>query len=66
MITALGGDRGVDSTANRELLRGKDIFNGLCPRGVAELKRRRHGARFAQIQRRRSQTEGRIGILKND
>jgi hypothetical protein len=66
VITALGGDRGFDSAANRELLRGKDIFNGLCPRGVEELKRRRHGARFGQIQRRRSQTEGRIGILKND
>jgi hypothetical protein len=66
VITGLGGDRGFDSAANRELLRGKDIFNGLCPRGVAELKRRRHGARFGQMQRRRSQTEGRIGILKND
>jgi len=66
VITALGGDRGFDSAANRELLRGKAIFNGLCPRGVAELKRRRHGARFGQVQRRRSQTEGRIGILKND
>jgi hypothetical protein len=66
VIRALGGDRGFDSAENRELLRGKDIFNGLCPRGVAALKRRRHGARFGQMQRRRSQTEGRIGILKND
>jgi hypothetical protein len=66
VLAALGGDRGFDSAANRELLRGKAIFNGLCPRGVAELKRRRHGARFVELQRRRSQTEGRIGILKND
>jgi len=66
VIRALGGDRGFDSADNRELLQDKDIFNGLCPRGVAELQRRRHGARFGQLQRRRSQTEGRIGILKNN
>lgn len=66
VIEALGGDRGFDSAENRALLREKGIFNGLCPRGAQELKRRRHGARFGRIQRRRSQTEGRIGILKND
>jgi hypothetical protein len=66
VMEALGGDRGFDSAENRALLREQDIFNGLCPRGAQELKRRRHGARFGRIQRRRSQTEGRIGILKND
>lgn len=66
VIEALGGDRGFDSAENRTLLWEQDIFNGLCPRGAQELKRRRHGARFERIQRRRSQTEGRIGILKND
>jgi hypothetical protein len=66
VLKAVGGDRGFDSQANREMLEEKEIFNGLCPRGVGELQRRRHGARFNQIQRRRAQTEGRIGILKND
>jgi hypothetical protein len=66
VIEAVGGDRGFDSAQNRALLREQGIFNGLCPRGAQELKRRRHGARFGRIQRRRSQTEGRIGILKND
>jgi hypothetical protein len=66
VIEAIGGDRGFDSAANRRLLEEADLFNGLCPRGAAELKRRRHGARFVRMQRRRSQTEGRIGILKND
>ena len=66
VIKALTGDRGFDSAPNRALLRDKDIFNGLCPRGVDELQRRRHGARFGQGQRRRSQTEGRIAILKNN
>lgn len=66
IIEAVGGDRGFDSAANRELLEGKKLFNGLCPRGVDELRRRRHGKRFGEVQRRRSQTEGRIAILKNN
>ena len=65
-ITALCGDRGFDSAENRGLLAQKEIFNGLCPRGVQEMKRRRHGAKFNGLHRRRSQTEGRIGILKNN
>ena len=66
VLKAVGGDRGFDSAANRELLAGKELFNGLCPRGVDELSRRRHGKRFGEVQRRRSQTEARISILKND
>jgi hypothetical protein len=65
-IQALSGDRGFDSAQNRQLLEEKKIFNGLCPRDPQELKRRRHGARFGRLQRRRSQSEGRIGILKNN
>jgi hypothetical protein len=64
VIRAVGGDRGFDSLRNRQLLERKNIFNGLCPRGAEELRRRRHGRGFSQIQRRRSQTEGRIAILK--
>jgi hypothetical protein len=66
VIQAIGGDRGFDSATNRQLLQGKKIFNALCPRETAELQRRRHGQRFGEMQRRRSQTEGRIAILKND
>lgn len=66
VIQAIGGDRGFDSAANRQLLQGKKLFNALCPREAAELQRRRHGQRFGEMQRRRSQTEARIAILKND
>jgi len=66
VIEAVGGDRGFDSAANRTLLEKGTCSTGCCPRGAAEFKRRRHGARFVAMQRRRSQTEGRIGILKND
>jgi hypothetical protein len=65
VIEAVGADRGFDSEANRQLLAGKKLFNGVCPRGAQELRRRRHGRRFGQVQRRRSQTEGRIAILKS-
>ena len=66
IIEAMGGDRGFDSQKNRDLLREKGIFNGLCPRQVQELRRRKHSGRFQRLQRRRAQTEGRIGILKNN
>lgn len=65
-IRAVGSDRGFDSLSNRQLLERKNIFNGLCPRGARELRRRRHSPGFSRIQQRRSQTEGRIAILKND
>ncbi len=42
------------------------ILNGICPRSVPALHERMEEEGFADIQRRRAQTEGRIGILKND
>jgi hypothetical protein len=41
------------------------IFNGICPRQPQQLKVRMQEMRFVNLQRRRSQTEARIGILKN-
>lgn len=64
-IKAVGGDRGFDSQTNQELLSGLDIENGICPRDPKQLKRRMKEDRFAWLQKRRSQTEGRIGIFKN-
>ena len=37
-----------------------------CPRSMATLTERMKDEGFIAIQRRRAQTEGRIGILKND
>ena len=61
----LGADRGFDSRANQEGLRELDIYNGVCPRSPQELKERGRSWKFKKLQRRRSQTEGRVGILKN-
>jgi hypothetical protein len=65
VIRALGADRGFSSAANQTLLAGKNIYDGICPKQPARLKERMGEERFAQLQRRRSQTEGRIGIFKN-
>ncbi len=65
VIRALGADRGFSSAANQALLAGKNIYDAICPKHPARLKERMGEERFVQLQRRRSQTEGRIGIFKN-
>lgn len=64
-IRGLGADRGFDSAANRRWLAKEKIFNALCPRAPGELKVRLQERQFVAMQQRRSQTEGRIGIVKN-
>jgi hypothetical protein len=63
-VGAVVGDRGFFSQANRKALKESKVFDGLCPRDPGDLKGRMKGKKFARLQRRRSQTEGRIGILK--
>ena len=58
-------DRGFASADNSRTLREGGTFDGLCPRRPAELSHRMKSPKFARLQRRRAQTEGRIGILKN-
>ncbi len=65
IIGAVGTDRGFCSAANEALLADKNIYDGICPKAPARLKERMQEERFVQLQRRRSQTEGRIGIFKN-
>ena len=64
-IGAVSGDRGFDSKANRELLEAGGIYNAICPKAPVELKQRMKEEQFAQLQRRRSQTEARIAVFKN-
>lgn len=59
------GDRGFDSESNREFLKDEKIYNGLCPRSPKQLQERIAEPRFLELQTRRSQTEGRIGVFKN-
>ena len=62
---ALGADRGFDSELNRFGLKKEKIFNAVCPRSPQQLRERNRSWKFKRLQRRRAQTEGRIGILKN-
>ncbi len=59
------GDRGFDSAANRRYLKKQGIENNICPRSVRQLQETMQQASFTENQKRRGQTEGRIGILKN-
>jgi len=62
-IKEVGADRGFDSAANQERLRKNKTYNGICPRDPHQLKERLGSWKFRQLQRRRSQTEGRISII---
>jgi hypothetical protein len=64
-VAAVTGDRGFDSAANTRWLASENITNAICPRAPAELAERLRDEEFCQSQRRRGQTEGRIGIFKN-
>jgi hypothetical protein len=63
---SVAGDRGQWSQDNERWLKSQGIYSALCPRGVRELQERTKDKRFCGLQKRRAQTEGRIGILKND
>jgi len=64
-LRAAAGDRGFDSLSNRIGLASEGIYNGVCPRSPALLQERLGSWKFKRLQRRRAQTEGRIGIVKN-
>jgi hypothetical protein len=64
-IRQVTGDRGFDSAPNRALLEKDGIYNAICPKSPAELKKRMKDSEFVELQRRRSQTEARISIFKN-
>jgi IS5 family transposase len=65
-VRAVGADRGFDSESNQQWLKEQKIYNGICPRSPKELKQRKQSWKFSRLQRRRSQCEGRIGIVKNN
>jgi hypothetical protein len=64
-IASVTGDRGCQSKRNDKLLAQKGIYNGLCPRNPLEYAERMQDDKFRTFQKRRGQTEGRIGIVKN-
>jgi ribosomal protein L31E len=65
-LGAVGADRGFDSESNQQWLAVQKTYNAICPRSPKELKMRKKSWKFSRLQRRRSQCEGRIGIVKNN
>ena len=64
-LKALGADRGFSTMRTKKFLASKKIYNGLCPKAPRELAERLKEGDFKKMLKRRAQTEGRIGILKN-
>jgi IS5 family transposase len=64
-IKSVCGDRGFDSESNDKSLEKAEIYNGICPKDPGQLKIKMQEERFAWMQKRRSQTEGRVGIFQN-
>ena len=64
-LKAVAADRGFDSQTNQTGLAEDKIYNAVCPRAPRQLQQRARSWKFKKLQRRRAQTEGRVGILKN-
>lgn len=58
-------DRGFTSKTNVKWLHEQGIRDGLCAKAPEELKQRRRDPWYAGAQKRRGNTEARIGIFKN-
>jgi len=65
-VTDISSDRGFFSKRNETLLRKNKLNSFLCPRDPALLQASMQDETFQNRQRRRSQTEGRMGIVKNN
>ena len=62
---ALATDRGFDDPDNRAFLLKEEIYNAICPKSVPRLREKMKEDRFVSLQKRRGQTEARVGIFKN-
>ena len=63
-VEAVVADRGFFSASNSSALEESGTYDALCPRNPGKLSERMKDEKFASLQRRRAQTEARIGILK--
>ncbi len=64
-IKLVCGDRGFDAPAVREMLADLSAFNAIAARSVPVFIEQMDDDLFRRAQKRRAQTEGRIGIFKN-
>ena len=64
-IKTFATDRGFNSQKNDRFLEKEEIFNATCPRDPHQLRLKLEESQFLTAQKRRAQTEGRVGIFKN-
>ena len=64
-IESFSTDRGFNSAANSAFLEKNEIFDATCPNNPHTLQQKLEDSKFCREQKRRAQTEGRIGIIKN-
>jgi len=64
-VESFASDRGFNCSKNDRFLEKEKIFNATCPRNPQELTIKMKDEKFREAQKRRAQTEGRIGIFKN-
>jgi hypothetical protein len=62
---SVSADRGFASQASHQWLEKEGMIDAICPKDPNMLKERLNDSKFRKTQKRRAQTEGRIGILKN-
>jgi hypothetical protein len=60
----LTGDRGFSAKSAESYLQNKNVKSNICPKNRKELKNKLKSKKFKSATNRRSQTEGRSGILK--
>ena len=64
MPKTLVTDRGYSSEKNEKLLEELGVKNMICPKSPVKMAEKSSSEEFMKCQKRRGQTEGRIGILK--
>lgn len=62
---SIATDRGFNSLTNDKFLQKESIYNATCPRNIDKLNIKMADEKFRKEQKRRAQTEARIGIFKN-
>lgn len=63
-VASIATDRGFNSAKNSKVLESRGIFDATCPRNPQILIERLKEPEFRAEQKRRAQTEARIGIFK--
>lgn len=61
----VSGDRGFSKKKTSDFLSDEGINDYVCPKNKALLNKKLKSKKFREFANRRSQTEGRIGIIKN-